>query len=435
MSGLAKVLHSQGLRVSGSDIARNRRTAELECLGIKVELGHREENLHGAEVVVFSSAIPKDNVELAAAQRRGLALLPRLGMLRWLTTGKESMGVAGTHGKTTTTAMISLLLQEAGLRPSFLVGAPCPILGGNAGWGEGRYLVAEIDESDGHFTELGLDLAVVTNIGVDHLNNYGSAEAVYEAFRRFAGRSRRLILNGDDRPCRRLRRELGRDDLLTFGIDRDADLRAGEIVHHGLNTRFNLTFRGEERGTVSLPAPGRHNVYNALAALLAGRELGLSFAEMAAALGKFTLPERRFQVLHRNGVMLIDDYAHLPEEIEANLAAIRDGWRPQRVIAVFQPHRFSRVKYINGRFARSFTLADLVILTDIYPAGEPPIFGVATALRGALQQQGKRIDYFPKKEQIVAFLKRELQPGDFLISFGAGDIWQVNQLLAASLEE
>ncbi|MFQ6033429.1 MAG: Mur ligase domain-containing protein, partial [Candidatus Bipolaricaulia bacterium] len=210
MSGLAKVLRARGLEVSGSDIVTSRRTAELEGLGIEVKIGHREENLERAGLAVFSSAIPRENVELAAARRRGILALPRLEMVRRLLQEREAIGVAGTHGKTTTTSMIAFLLEESGSDPSFLLGASCPAIGGNARWSEGRHLVAEIDESDGHFTELALDLAVITNIGVDHLNNYGSAAALYRAFRRFAQGSGRLILSSDDGPSRRLHAELGR---------------------------------------------------------------------------------------------------------------------------------------------------------------------------------------------------------------------------------
>lgn len=436
MSGLAKLLHSRGHTIGGSDNAYSPRTAELERLGIRVVLGHREENLNGAEAVIFSSAIPEDNVELIAARRRDLPLLPRLVALRQLLEERESLAVAGTHGKTTTTAMIAFLLEEAGLRPSFLVGASCPVVEGNARWSSGKYLVAEIDESDGHLTALEPDLAVVTNIGVDHLDNYGSAESVYRAFHCFARKSGRLILNSDDEPSRRLQAELGRRGVLTLGIEQEADLRAKGIAQSGFNTRFNLVFHGEELGRVFLPAPGRHNVYNALAALLAGWELGLDFPEMSAALRKFVLPERRFQVLRQDGVMIVDDYAHLPEEIEANLLAIRSGWRPRRVIAIFQPHRYSRLGYINGRFARSFALADLVILTEVYPAGEPPVPGIdAKLLVRAFRECDKSVRYVPQKEEIPDLLRREFRQGDFVISFGAGDVWQVSRQFAALLND
>lgn len=436
MSGLAKLLQARGWRVRGSDLVASQRTAELERLGIKVALGHREENLDGAEVVIFSSAIARENVELAAARRRGLPLLPRLEMLRQLTTERETLGVAGTHGKSTTTAMLAFLLDRAGgLAPSFLIGASCPALGGNARWSEGKHLVAEVDESDGYFTELALDLAVITNIGVDHLNNYGCAEAVYRAFRRFAERSKRLILNNDDGPSRRLRGELGSAGL-TFGTSQKADLVATQIRQQGLNTSFKLVFRDRGVGEVLLPAPGSHNVQNALAALLAGWESGLDFAQMIGALQEFTLPERRFQILHHDGVVIVDDYAHLPEQIEANLAAIRAGWRPRRVIAIFQPHRFSRMGSISARFVHSFDSVDRLIVTPIYPAGEAPLPGVdVTSLVRALRACGKRVEYIADQEEVIAALRREIRSGDFLISFGAGDLWQVSRSLAASLRD
>ncbi|HIC96481.1 TPA: UDP-N-acetylmuramate--L-alanine ligase [Candidatus Bipolaricaulota bacterium] len=441
MSALAKVLQARGWRVSGSDLVQGPRTAELERLGIEVMIGHQEENLSAeAEVVIFSSAVPQENIELAAARRHGLAILPRLEMVRLLLREREALGVAGTHGKSTTAAMLAFLLERAGLAPSFILGAPCPALGGNARWASGRHMVAEIDESDGYFIEIGLDLAVITNIGVDHLNNYSSAEALYRAFRRFASNSRCLILNGDDGPSRRLLAELGKGpEVLIFGLGEGegVDLRAVKIHHQGFETAFKLVFRGEEVGEVLLPAPGRHNVYNALAAVLAGWASGLGFTGMAEALRRFTLPERRFQVLHRDGVVVVDDYAHLPEQIEANLGAIRAGWRPgpKRLIALFQPHRFSRMEALHSRFLHSFDSADRLIVTEIYPACESPIPGVeALSLVRAIRKRGKKVDYIPDKEEILQFLRRELRPGDFLISFGAGDLWEVSHRLVSSLK-
>lgn len=452
MSGLARLLWEMGYGVSGSEVRWSRRVAELAELGIKVWLSHHEENLTlaGARAVVFSSAIPPENVELAAARELGLPVIPRLEMLARLMEGRFSIGVAGTHGKSTTTAMLAYLLERGGKEPTFLVGAPSGVLGGNARLGRGRYLVAEIDESDGRFVHLKPDLGVITNISADHLNTYGSEEALYLAFRRFARGCGQLILNGDDPQSARLFRELEREReregegeeeeeegggrVLRFGIDRagEADLAARKIVYREVHTEFELVFRGRRAGRVELPAPGKHNVYNALAALLAGWAVGLEFPQMASAMRGFALPERRFQVLRQDGITVVDDYAHLPEEIEANLAAIRRGWRPRRVIAIFQPHRFTRVKYINGQFARSFDLADMVIVTDIYPAFEAPIPGVgATQIVRSLNQRGRTpVSYIPDKGEIVQFLLERLQPGDFIIGFGAGDLWQVTHRLA-----
>lgn len=420
------MLYEQGHRVSGSDLRETARTRQLKAAGIPVRLGHDDADAHLAlaESVVFSSAIPPDNVELRAARRRSLPLLHRQEVLAELLHTHRSIAVAGTHGKTTTSAMAAALLLRGGRDPSYLVGAPSPSLGGHACLGRGPWLVAEIDESDGHFTRFYPEIAVVCNVEPDHLNHYGSRRALEEGFRRFVSQSRRTVLSADDPLTPRLLRAA--PESLTFGVETPADLMALEIEQHRMSSRAELVFQGERIGELELAAPGRHNVANALAALLAGHLAGLEFEPMLRALRTFRLPERRFQVLEENGRVIVDDYAHLPTQIEVNLAAVRTGWSPRRVIAVFQPHRYSRMSYLNGQFARAFGGADIVIVSDIYPAFERPIPGVdARMVVGTIAREHENAYYLSASEDVYAFLSERSEPGDFIIGFGPGDIWQV----------
>jgi len=430
MSALALVMRQRGWTVTGSDLRESKKTQILRQHGVKVAIGHRPENLNGTPEIVFSSAIPPENVELQVARERGRAVIHRLELLGRLMGKSFSIGVTGTHGKSTTAALIAFLLARAGLDPTYLIGASCPALGGNAHAGLGKYLVAEIDESDGRFVDLQQELAVITNIGIDHLNNYGSIGELHRSFARFAARAGQLVLNADDSNGQGLIAQVsrGRPRPLLFGIESEADLRAFNIRYRGAQTSFKLAFRGREAGEVLLPAPGKHNVYNALAALLTGWWLGLDFSAMARALQEFTLPERRFQILRQGEIVIVDDYAHLPEEVAAGLQAARSGWRPRRLIALFQPHRYSRLSYINGHFARALDAADLVLLTEVYPAGERPLPGVTAKLIQDNLHRPNRL--FADRGELIALLERTLQPGDLLISFNAGDLWRVSHRLA-----
>lgn len=425
MSALAWVLHEQGHPVSGSDLRETARTEQLRAAGIPVHQGHHRLHLRSPQTVIYSSAIQPSNVELQAAHSSGCKVLHRQELLAQLFHAHPSIGIAGTHGKTTTSAMISSLLLESGRDPTFLVGAPTPTLGHHARWGKGPWLVAEVDESDGYFTQLHPEIAVVTNVACDHLNHYGSPQALRAGFAQFISQSRKAILCADDAPTATLRSYAR--EALTFGIDQPADLVARCIEQHRMSTRADLIFRGDRMGELELSAaPGRHNIANALAALLAGHLLGLKFKEMLKILKEFRLPERRFQILEENGVVVVDDYAHLPEQIAVNLAAVRAGWNPKRVIALFQPHRYSRLRYMNERFARTLELADLVVVTDIYPAFETPIPGVdARSVVKAMGRDRERVHYLSNPEEIHSFLNQQTSPGDFIIGFGAGDIWQI----------
>lgn len=423
MSGLAKVYSELGFRVTGCNLEENRRTRQLRELGVPVTIGHSSEHLRSATHVIVSSAIPPDNREWLEAQRLGLPILHRLELLRDLTERRYTIGVAGTHGKTTTTAMIATLLERAWLDPTFVIGAASPTLGTHARLGMGKHLVAEVCESDGHFLKLHPQIAVITNIGRDHLNFYGSEEVLLASFTRFASQSDLCIACADDPGARRAVIEQ-LPATLTYSIERPADLVAHDISFHQFRTVFDVSWRGRRVGRVELlHAPGIHNVYNALAALVVGRQLGLSFADMAAYLRDFQLPERRFQVLVNNGIIVVDDYAHLPEQIQRNLQAIRQSWHPARVVALFQPHRFTRTYYLGREFSTSFDLADMVVLTDIYPAFERPIPGVdATLIFDALRRRHRAVVYLPHGEDFSHKLKKFLRPGDFVIGFSAGDL-------------
>lgn len=407
----------------GSNIEANFRTAELSQLGIPVSLGHAASHVKDASTIVYSSAIPADNVEIKEAKRRGLTLWHRQQALADLANRHRTIGVAGTHGKTTTAVMAATLLKEAGCDPSYLIGAGCPGLQGHAHWGKSQSLVLEVDESDGRFLQLTPALAVITNIGLDHLDHYHDQQDILDNFTQYLAQSEQAVLCLDDPNCRSLLERFPR--ALSFGFDPEADLVAESVVQQDFHTYFSLNFRGKCLGRVHLPVPGRHNVLNALAALLAGWHAGLSFSEMMPLVSRFQLPERRFEVLAKNGIMIVDDYAHLPEQIEANLKAIRANWKKGRIIALFQPHRFSRMRYMGARFGPAFAEADLVGVTDIYPAFETPLPGIdARQIVSAVARHTPEARYLPQNGDVADFLQRAVRPGDFVIGFGAGDLWQ-----------
>ncbi len=424
MSGLAKLYHELGFSVSGSNISENGRTRQLRALGISVIIGHAPENIKHADMVVLSSAIPPENIELQAARRRGLPIVRRLELLKTLMSDFRAIAVAGTHGKTTTAAMIATLLLRAKLDPTFVLGAASPTLGTHARYGRGPHLVAEVCESDGYFLQLHPHLSVITNIGRDHLHTYGSASALVESFRQFSAQSEHSIVCADDPGVREAILK-SPTNVSTYSIESPADLVAYDIESVRESTRFALAWRGRPLGKLTLTVPGRHNVYNALAALSVGHSLGLSFAQMAVYLRDFQLPERRFELLLRTPITLIDDYAHLPEQIEANLLAIRQGWQPARVIALFQPHRYTRLSYLAEEFSNAFALADIVIVTDLYPAWEQPLAGVGTEqLLENLRRRHPQVLYLPQQEDLGRFLAELCRPGDLVIGFNAGDLSQ-----------
>jgi len=436
MSGLAAVMLAGGSRVSGSDLRENAETQYLQRAGAAIHIGHDPDLVNeDVDEVIVSSAITAENVEIQTARRLNLPVVHRLQALAGVLDGYTSIGVAGTHGKTTTTAMTATILRNTGRDPSYLIGAHCPGLGGNSHLGAGELFVSEVDESDGLFLAIRPSIAVLNNIGRDHLGTYHTLAAIKESFKQYLLQAQRSVLEIDDAGVRTLAEEL--PSALTVGVHPDADLRAINISHYHFHTTFDLTYHGKDVARVFLPAPGDHNVRNALCAIGAAKLAGVSLADAADALADFQLPKRRFQLLEENGVTVVDDYAHLPEEIEVTLQAIRSGWMNRRIVAVFQPHRYTRTQAIGDEFGAAFRLADTVVVTPIYPACEPPIPGVTSQriVNSITRRTGNDPFLMHNKEEVLSFLKGYIEPGDFIISFGAGDIWTVTTSLSRFLKE
>ncbi|MFC2078498.1 UDP-N-acetylmuramate--L-alanine ligase [Candidatus Bipolaricaulota bacterium] len=436
MSGLASVLVSQGVHVTGSDLCENRETDGLRQLGARIHRGHSAQNVsRNLDGVIVSSAIAADHEEVLAAKRQKIPVVPRLRAVARLLEVHRSIGVAGTHGKTTTTAMIATILKAHGGKPSYLIGADCPALGGNAHLDSGDWFVVEVDESDGLLVEVQPDIAVLTNIGKDHLQTYHGLEDIERTFSQYLSQATQQVVCVDDERVANLARSL--QGVMTVGIDVAADLEARRLTFDQWTSTFDLYGKDVFVDRVILPSPGKHNVQNALCALAAAHLAGLPLAEAARGLSEFQLPHRRFELLEENGVTVVDDYAHLPEEIEATLQAIRTGWPGRRILAVFQPHRYSRTKALGNEFGTAFASADAVLVNPIYSACESRIPGISSkhvfdAIRRDTNCAVRMID---TTDETVRFLESHIEPGDFIISFGAGDVWKVTEQLARVLEE
>jgi len=431
MSGLARILARQGVTVTGSDM---RESPTLDSLrrdhGIRAVAGHAPTNIGDASTVVYSAAIKEDNPELAAARASGVDVVSRAAMLgRLMDRYPRSVGIAGTHGKTTTTGMVGAVLEAAGLDPTVLVGGDIAAYAGNARLGATDVFAAEACEAYGSFLELRPEIAVVTNLEADHLDYYKELDDILDAFRRFLGQTRGLIVAcADDTNVVRLLSGLNSPAaVLTYGAAAAADLSADRIDLAGLHPSFDIVLRGETLGRASLGVPGRHNVLNALAAVGVGLHLGASFDQIAAGLASFTGAGRRFERLGEtaDGVLVIDDYAHHPAEIRATLSAVRSAFPNRRVTAVFQPHLPSRTRDFLDDFAASFADADRVVLTDIYLAREQPLPGLtgATLAERTAERRGREhVVYIENKADIPQGLRSVVQPEDIVITMGAGDI-------------
>ncbi|KKM12272.1 UDP-N-acetylmuramate--alanine ligase [Clostridiales bacterium PH28_bin88] len=438
MSGLAKILLELGHRVSGSDLKKSKVTERLAGMGATIFLGHAAHNLEpGVELVVVSSAIPKENPEVVEAKARGVPVIQRADLLARLMQRQRAIAIAGAHGKTTTTSMISLMLDKNGMDPTVVIGGELNDIGGNAKLGHGRYLVAEADESDKSFLKLFPFVAVVTNIENDHLDNYGSVANIIAAFEEFIHKVPEegfVVLCSDDPELYRISQD-GRKKYITYGLEGQTDYTAREIHLEGLTSRSEIFFRGARLGQLSLNVPGKHNVLNALAAIAVGHQLGISFEGIAASLAGFQGVERRFQIIGKAaGVRVVDDYGHHPTEIQATLRAARCT-HPSRLVVVFQPHRYTRTQLLHEQFGPAFAHADITVIDAIYGAGEPPIPGVtAELIANAARTYCPQVYFMPGANAIMDYLIANCRPGDLVITMGAGNIWEIGREFLKRLE-
>jgi UDP-N-acetylmuramate--alanine ligase len=433
MSAIATVLAAMGHQVTGSDLKGSPVVERLASEGIAVAVGHRPENVGEAQVVTFSPAVRADNPELVEAARRGIPVVRRAQVLAAIARTRRCLAVAGTHGKTTTCSMLSLMLVEAGLRPSFLIGADVNEIGTNAVWDEGEWLVLEADESYGTFQALRADIALLTNVEPDHLDHYGTFAALREAFGSFlAGASTGRVVGADDPVAAEIGRRYGADSV---GLAEDATYRMTRLVLTRSSAAFDLAGPGGPLGHLEVPAPGVHNARNAAAAAVAALSVGAPFAAVSSALARFAGVPRRFEFRgEARGVTFVDDYAHLPTEVRAALAAARAGeWR--RVVAVFQPHRYTRTAALAPAFGTAFSDADLVVVTDVYSAGEPPVPGVSGRLVAdaiAAGDPSVPVVYAPARAELRRSVAALLEPGDLCCTLGAGDLTTLPDELMAT---
>jgi UDP-N-acetylmuramate--alanine ligase len=427
MSAIALVLAQMGHAVSGSDLRDSRSLTRIALVGVATHVGHRAEHVAaGIDAVVISTAVGKRNVEVQRAEELGIPVLRRADMLAAITAQKRGIAVAGTHGKTTTSSMLTLILRGAGMRPCFLVGGELNEVGTNAGWDEGEWLVVEADESDGTFLDLPTEAAIVTSVEPDHLEHYGTFEKLVESFDEFVkGATGPTVVCVDDEHAAALAAR--HPGVVTYGFG-DAQYRITDFRAHGVGSSFALCRGGATGETVAelaLPIPGRHNAANAAAAAALAAELGVDAGAARAALASFGGVARRFQFRGaRDGITFVDDYAHLPTEVRAAISAARDGaWT--RVLVVFQPHRYSRTESLWPDFATAFDGADHVVVTDVYPAGESPRVGVTGRLVVDAVQRARPdlpVQYAPTRATLRDLPQRLASAGDLVLTLGAGDL-------------
>jgi UDP-N-acetylmuramate--alanine ligase len=431
MSGIAELLLNLGYKVSGSDLKRTPITDRLAALGAQVYAGHSAENVSDANVVVVSSAAKADNIEIREAKSRQIPVIPRAEMLAELMRLKYSVAVAGAHGKTTTTSMVATVLVHAGHDPTAVIGGRLNALGSNAKLGRGDFIVLEADESDGSFLKLSPTIAVVTNIDREHLDHYADLAAIQAAFVMFINKVPfygAAILCLDDPNVQAILPAIERR-IVSYGTSSQADLVASHLEFQAFGSTYAVRYQGTTLGNVRLQVPGHHSVLNSLAAIATGLELDLPFDTIAAALAGFQNADRRFQVKgEKGGILVVDDYGHHPTEIAATLSAAR-GACDRRIVAVFQPHRYSRTQALHDEFARAFYQADVLLVLPIYAAGEDVIAGItAENLVSEIKKFGHRdVQYVESFAGAHVVLKEKLTGGDLLITLGAGDVWKIGE--------
>ncbi|MHB8336205.1 MAG: UDP-N-acetylmuramate--L-alanine ligase [Ignavibacteriaceae bacterium] len=431
MSGIAEILLNQGFEISGSDRSLSDVTARLGSLGIKVYEGHSPENLKDADVLVYSSAVMIDNPEVQAAIERKIPIIKRSEMLAECMRMKYGIGIAGTHGKTTTTSMVGLTLTEGGIDPTIIVGGKLSGLGGtNARLGDGEFIVVEADEFDRTFLKLTPTIAAITTLESEHLDTYKDLDDIKSAFIEFANKVPFygfVVLCMDEPALQDIIPYINKK-ILTYGLTTQADIRATDISFNEFSSSYSVKYKGEDLGKLTLKIPGVHNIKNSLVAICIAKELGIGFDVIKKALESFSGVYRRFEIKYNKEILVIDDYAHHPTETSATLAGIRNGW-DRRLIAVFQPHLYTRTRDFYHEFGRSFLNSDIFICTDVYPAREEPIDGISGELitESAKKFGHKNVIYIKDKNDIPQKLIELKKDGDIFVTMGAGDIWKYGE--------
>lgn len=439
MSGIAEILLSRGFEISGSDKSLSDITRRLSDLGMKIYEGHSPENLKDADVLVYSSAVMIDNPEVQEAVKRKIPIIKRSEMLAECMRMQYGIGIAGTHGKTTTTSMVGLTLTEGGIDPTIIVGGKLSGLGGtNARLGKGEFIVVEADEFDRTFLKLTPTIAAITTLESEHLDTYKDLDDIKTAFIEFANKVPFygfVILCLDEPALQDIIPQINKK-IITYGLNVQADLRATDIEFKNSTSSFTVKYHGEELGRLTIKIPGIHNIKNSLVAVCIGIELGVSFNIIKKALESFAGVYRRFEVKYNKEIMVVDDYAHHPTETTATLAGIRAGW-DRRLVAVFQPHLFSRTRDFYQEFGRSFLNSDVFVCTDVYPAREEPIEGISGKLiaEAARSFGHKNVIYVENKNDVGKILNEIKKDGDIIVTMGAGDIWRFGEKFVEGLNK
>ncbi len=436
MSGIAKVLHEMGYKVSGSDLREGPNTIRLADLGLKIYIEHSAEHIRDADLLIYSSAVSFENAELKEARSKGIPIIQRAEMLAWIMDqSKTKIAVAGTHGKTTTTAMIAKVLDSGRFSPTFFIGCDMDYAEGNARLGNGKFAVAEADESDSSFLHLSPSIGIITNIEDDHMERFGSMANLLETFVKFAKRVEKdgfILVDATDPNNQELMKRV-EARFITYGLNGDVQYSAKNMQFDKFGSRFTLLRRAESLGEIILSVPGWQNILNSLPVFAIGFEFGLDFNSIAGGLRTFVGARRRFQTVGEfQNILVVDDYAHHPTEIRATLSAARLGWPGRRIICIFQPHRYTRTMLLKDRFAAAFADADKIIITDIYAASEKPIPGISgkSIVDGI---QNKEVVYIPRKEKISEYLMQDIKAGDMILTLGAGDIYTVGKEILTRL--
>lgn len=447
MSGIAEVLHNLGYEVTGSDLKESETVNRLSGLGIKVFAGHRAENINGAHVVVISSAVSPENPEVRAAKERSIPVIPRAEMLAELGRLKYGVLIAGAHGKTTTTSFVAAVLSNGGLDPTIVIGGKLRSTGSNARLGQGEFIVAEADESDGSFLKLSPTIAVVTNIDREHMDFFRNMEEIKAAFVSFINKVPfygLAIICRENEYIREIMPDIHRR-YITYGLTREADVYAARVTMEYMTVNFDVFYKGRDMGNFSISMPGIHNVLNALASIAVGMELKLDVSRIREALRGFSGIQRRFEFKGEgNGIKVFDDYGHHPAEIKATLRAAKESLlniggeleNKGRLIVIFQPHRYTRTRDLMAEFAVSFADAEMIFMMDIYSAGESPLEGIGSeVLSEAIKKKGPGdVTYISDRSELVKYIAGKVRPHDLVLTLGAGDVWKLGEDLLKHLK-